>query len=140
MRAVPHRVVALLGMDDGAFPRGSGRDGDDVLARDPLVGERDARQEDRQLFLDAVTSAQQHLVVVYSGADERTGAARPPAVPVGELLDALDAAVAYPAGTTRGTWSCTTRCRPSTSATSAGARSGATRAVQLRRARPAPRR
>lgn len=94
MRAVPHRVVALLGMDDGAFPRGSGRDGDDILARDPLVGERDARQEDRQLFLDAVTSAQEHLVVVYSGADERTGAARPPAVPVGELLDALDAAVA----------------------------------------------
>lgn len=93
MRAVPHQVVALLGMDDGAFPRGSGRDGDDVLARDPLVGERDARQEDRQLFLDAVTSAQQHLVVVYSGADERTGAPRPPAVPVGELLDALDAAV-----------------------------------------------
>ncbi|KQT01508.1 exodeoxyribonuclease V subunit gamma [Cellulomonas sp. Leaf395] len=96
MRAVPHRVVALLGMDDGAFPRGSGRDGDDILARDPLVGERDARQEDRQLFLDAVTSAQQHLVVVYSGADERTGAARPPAVPVGELLDALDAAVTWP--------------------------------------------
>lgn len=93
MRAVPHRVVALLGMDDAAFPRGSGRDGDDVLARDPLVGERDARQEDRQLFLDAVTSAQEHLVVVYSGADERTGAPRPPAVPVGELLDALDAAV-----------------------------------------------
>ena len=121
MRAVPHRVVALLGMDDGAFPRGSGRDGDDILARDPLVGERDARQEDRQLFLDAVTSAQEHLVVVYSGADERTGAARPPAVPVGELLDALDAAVgrATPAPA-----SCATRCRRSTSATSSRARSG----------------
>ncbi|WP_421732975.1 exodeoxyribonuclease V subunit gamma [Cellulomonas sp.] len=98
MRAVPHRVVALLGMDDGAFPRGSGHDGDDILARDPVIGERDPRQEDRQLFLDAVTSAQQHLVVVYSGADERTGATRPPAVPAGELLDALDAAVAYPEG------------------------------------------
>lgn len=90
MRAVPHRVVALLGMDDGAFPRGGAVDGDDVLARDPLIGERDRRLEDRQLFLDAVTSAQDHLVVVYSGADERTGARRPPAVPVGELLDALD--------------------------------------------------
>lgn len=100
MRAVPHRVIALLGMDDGAFPRGSGRDGDDILARDPLVGERDARQEDRQLFLDAVTSAREHLVVVYSGADERTGAPRPPAVPVGELLDAVDAAVAFPDGLT----------------------------------------
>ncbi|WNB87611.1 exodeoxyribonuclease V subunit gamma [Cellulomonas sp. ATA003] len=92
MRAVPHRVVVLLGMDDGAFPRGSRADGDDILLRDPLVGERDRRTEDRQLFLDAVTAATGHLVVLYSGADERTGASRPPAVPVGELLDALDGA------------------------------------------------
>ena len=90
MRAVPHRVVALLGLDDGAFPRGTGTDGDDILLRDPLVGERDRRGEDRQLFLDAITAAQETLLVLYSGADERTGAARPPAVPVGELLDALD--------------------------------------------------
>lgn len=92
MRAVPHRVVCLLGMDDGAFPRGSSADGDDVLLRDPLVGERDRRAEDRQLFLDAVTAASEHLVVLHTGADERTGAARPPAVPVSELLDALDRA------------------------------------------------
>ncbi|WP_081596454.1 exodeoxyribonuclease V subunit gamma, partial [Cellulomonas massiliensis] len=98
MRAVPHRVVCLLGMDDGAFPRGRGDDGDDVLGADPLVGERDPRAEDRQLFLDAVTSATEHLVVLYSGFDERTGAARPPAVPVAELLDAVDAAVAAPGG------------------------------------------
>ncbi|GAA2721328.1 exodeoxyribonuclease V subunit gamma [Cellulomonas aerilata] len=94
MRAVPHRVVVLLGMDDGAFPRGSGSDGDDLLLRDPLIGERDRRGEDRQLFLDALTAATEHLVVLYSGADERTGASRPPAVPVGELLDALDRAAA----------------------------------------------
>ncbi|WP_309135105.1 exodeoxyribonuclease V subunit gamma [Cellulomonas sp.] len=93
MRAVPHRVVALLGMDDGAFPRPPHGAGDDVLARDPLVGERDRRAEDRQLFLDAVLAAGDHLVVVHSGADERTGAPRPPAVPVGELLDALDETV-----------------------------------------------
>ncbi|MBC7290579.1 MAG: exodeoxyribonuclease V subunit gamma, partial [Actinotalea sp.] len=98
MRAVPHRVVCLLGLDDGAFPRGAGADGDDVLLRDPLVGERDRRAEDRQLFLDAVTAAGEHLVVLYAGADERTGAARAPAVPVGELLDALDLAAAAPDG------------------------------------------
>ncbi|MFN8076493.1 MAG: exodeoxyribonuclease V subunit gamma [Kineosporiaceae bacterium] len=90
MRAVPHRVVCLLGMDDGAFPRTVVDDGDDLLRRDPCPGERDPRLQDRQLFLDAVTSAQEVLVVVHSGADERTGAARPPAVPVAELLDALD--------------------------------------------------
>lgn len=98
MRAVPHRVVVLLGLDDGAFPRGHGRDGDDLLARDPLVGERDRRAEDRRLFLDAVTSATDHLLVVHSGADERTGATRPAAVPVGELLDALDDTVEFPDG------------------------------------------
>ncbi|WP_300017526.1 exodeoxyribonuclease V subunit gamma [Pseudonocardia sp.] len=91
MRSVPHRVVCLLGLDDGVFPRAGVPDGDDVLARDPLAGERDARSEDRQLLLDAVCAATEHLVVVHSGADERSGARRPPAVPLGELLDAVEA-------------------------------------------------
>ncbi len=90
MRSVPHRVVCLLGLDDGVFPRSIGEDGDDVLARDPCVGERDPRSEDRQLLLDAVLAATGHLVVIGSGADERTNARRPPAVPLGELLDAID--------------------------------------------------
>jgi exodeoxyribonuclease V gamma subunit len=90
MRSVPHRVVCLLGLDDGVFPRTTRVDGDDVLARHPRVGERDPRAEDRQLFLDAILAAKERLVVVYTGADERTGAVRPPAVPLGELLDVLD--------------------------------------------------
>ncbi len=91
MRSVPHRVVCLLGVDDGVFPRAGAVDGDDVLARRPLVGERDVRSEDRQLLLDAIMSATETLVVVHSGADERTGLRRPPAVPIGELLDAVTA-------------------------------------------------
>ncbi len=91
MRSVPHRVVVLLGLDDGVFPRTTGIDGDDVLARDPCVGERDVRSEDRQLFLDAVLAAGERLVVLHTGADPVSGATRPPAVPVGELLDVLEA-------------------------------------------------
>lgn len=88
MRSVPHRVVCLLGMDDDSFPRQQTVDGDDVLARAPLTGERDARSEDRQLLLDAILAAREHLVVTYTGADERTGEHCPPAVPLGELVDA----------------------------------------------------
>ncbi|WP_432570017.1 exodeoxyribonuclease V subunit gamma [Kineococcus sp. SYSU DK005] len=90
LRGVPHRVVCLLGLDDDAFPRAGAPDDDDPLARAPRVGEHDARAEDRRAFLDAVLAAREHLLVTYGGRDVRTGAELPPAVPVGELLDAVD--------------------------------------------------
>ena len=92
MRSVPHRVVCLLGLDDQAFPRRTERDGDDLVAADPFVGDGDGRSEDRQLLLDALLAATETLVVTYSGHDERTNAELAPAVPVGELLDAIGAA------------------------------------------------
>ncbi|HUA96670.1 MAG TPA: hypothetical protein VMB82_14235, partial [Acidimicrobiales bacterium] len=98
MRSVPHRVVALLGLDDGAFPRHPETDGDDLLLAWPRVGDRDARSEDRQLLLDALLAATEHLIVTYSGRDERTNRVRPPAVPVAELLDAVDATVRLAGG------------------------------------------
>ncbi|MCA1845061.1 MAG: exodeoxyribonuclease V subunit gamma, partial [Actinobacteria bacterium] len=90
MRSVPHRVVCLMGLDDGVFPRRAARDGDDIILNDPRVGDRDARSEDRQLLLDALLAATDRLVVTYAGRDERNNAERPPAVPVGELLDVVD--------------------------------------------------
>jgi exodeoxyribonuclease V gamma subunit len=90
MRSVPHRVVCLLGMDDTIFPRKAPRDGDDLLLDDPHVGERDPRAEDRQLLLDALMSATDQLLITYTGNDERTNTPRPPAVPIGELLDVVD--------------------------------------------------
>lgn len=90
MRSVPHRAIILLGMDDGVFPRHAGIDGDDVLGVVPLIGERDVRNEDRQVFLDAVTAARDHLLVFYSGADPVSGVVNPPAVVVSELIDAIN--------------------------------------------------
>ncbi|OCB37856.1 exodeoxyribonuclease V subunit gamma [Mycobacterium malmoense] len=90
MRSVPHRVVCLVGLDDGVFPRLGVVDGDDALARDPMTGERDIRSEDRQLLLDAIGAATEKLVITYTGANEYSGQPRPPAVPLAELLDTLD--------------------------------------------------
>ncbi|MGO9885230.1 MAG: exodeoxyribonuclease V subunit gamma [Solirubrobacteraceae bacterium] len=102
MRSVPHRVVCLLGLDDGAFPRKAPRDGDDLMLDDPQIGERDPRSEDRQLLLDALLAATERLIITYTGNDERTNTVRPPAVPVGELLDTIDATGRCDRGPARG--------------------------------------
>jgi exodeoxyribonuclease V gamma subunit len=101
MRSVPHRVVCVLGLDDGEFPRRSRRDGDDLLLAEPHVGDRDPRAEDRQMLLDALMAATERLIITYSGADERTNLRRPPAVPVGELLDIVDRTVSREHGLPR---------------------------------------
>ena len=42
------------------------------------------------MLLDALMAATDRLIITYTGNDERTNIARPPAVPVGELLDMAD--------------------------------------------------
>jgi exodeoxyribonuclease V gamma subunit len=78
-----------VGLDDGALPRSSHRHGFDLIAAHPRAGDPDPRIEDRQLLLDAILSAGEHLVVTYTGHDARTNELRQPAVPISELLDVL---------------------------------------------------
>ena len=89
MRGVPHAVVCLLGMDEGAFPRQADDLRFDPTARAPRRGDRDPRDEDRFAFLEAVLAARRHLVVLYTGKEPRTDQARPPCGPVAELLDVV---------------------------------------------------
>jgi exodeoxyribonuclease V gamma subunit len=63
------------------------------MAADPRPGDRNPRTEDRQMLLDALLAATDRLIVTYTGKDERTNTPRPPAVPIGELLDAIAATV-----------------------------------------------
>ena len=126
MRSVPHRVVCLLGMDDLAFPRRTRSDGDDVLAGDPWVGDRDRRSEDRQLLLDAIMSATEHLLVLYSGADPRTGAHAP-----ARRADRRAARRGRPDGADR-------RRQPAAGRRPAPPPAPAVRRRELRRRRPAP--
>lgn len=93
MRSVPHRIVCLLGIDDGSFPRAGRASRDDLTSRAPLVGDHDPRGEDRQLFMDALLAATDRLIITYAGRNERTNDVMPPAVPVSELLTVVDQTV-----------------------------------------------
>jgi exodeoxyribonuclease V gamma subunit len=90
MRSIPVRVVCLLGMNDDAFPRTSRTPGFDLAAATRLPGDRSSREDDRYMFLEALLSARDALVVTYVGQSLRDSAAYPPSVVVSELLDVLD--------------------------------------------------
>ncbi len=90
MRSIPFRVVCLLGMNDGAFPRTRRPLGFDLIAQRPLPGDRSSRDDDRYLFLEAVLSARDHLLITYVGQSITDNEPLPPSVVVSELLDALD--------------------------------------------------
>ncbi len=89
LRNVPARVVCLLGLDDGAFPRLGHRSTWDLIGLDPKLGDRARRDDDRYLFLEAVLAARDVLHLSYVGRDVRTNEPRPPSVVVGELLEAV---------------------------------------------------
>lgn len=91
MRAVPFEQVWLLGMNDGDYPR-SVRPADfDLMAQDYRPGDRSRREDDRYLFLEALLSARQKLVISWVGRDIRDNSPRPPSVLVGQLRDHLAA-------------------------------------------------
>jgi exodeoxyribonuclease V gamma subunit len=89
MRSIPFRVVALLGMNDGEFPRDRKRPSFDRMLEDRRAGDRDSRDEDRYLFLEALVSARDRLILSYVGRNVQDNSKRPPSVVVSELLEAL---------------------------------------------------
>lgn len=89
-RSIPFRVVCLLGMNEGEFPRAGQDTGINRILRQPRRGDRDTRNEDRYLFLEALMSAREVLHISYIGEGVRDGKPRNPAAPLAELLQFLD--------------------------------------------------
>ncbi len=89
MRAIPFQVVALLGMNEGDYPRRAPRADFDLLGlpgqRRP--GDRARRDDDRMLMLEALLSARRHLIVSWVGRSVRDQSPQPPSVLVGQLRD-----------------------------------------------------
>ena len=92
MRSIPFRVVCLLGMNDDAFPRQVRAPGFDRMGAALVRGDRSPRDDDRYLFLEAMLSARDVLMLTYTGQGIQDNKQRPPSACVAELLDVLGAA------------------------------------------------
>ncbi len=98
MRSIPFSVVALLGMNDDAYPRPHRPVDFDRMATRFRRGDRARRQDDRYLFLETLLSARRCLYLSYVGQSIRDNTPLPPSVLVGELLDAVERGFYRPDG------------------------------------------
>ena len=89
-RSVPFKVVCILGLADGEFPRARSANGLDLMQSRPRLGDRDSRIDDRYLFLEALMSARNALHLSFVGEGVRDGKPRTPAAPLAELIGLLD--------------------------------------------------
>lgn len=99
MRSIPFRVVAMLGMDDRAFPRSRRPENFDKIAEKPRTGDRSKRNEERYLFLEGILAAREYLIISFVGQDIKDNALLPPSVVVSELIDCLSEGFVLPGGT-----------------------------------------
>jgi exodeoxyribonuclease V gamma subunit len=90
-RAIPFRMLAVLGLNDGEFPRRRSDGGLDLMTRLRRVGDRDVRSDDRYLFLETLMAARDRLHLSYLGESVKDGKPRNPAAPLAELMAELDA-------------------------------------------------
>ncbi len=92
MRLIPFRVICVLGMNDGEFPR---RDPAGEFNRLATAlndgkrrrGDRSLREDDRYLFLQLLAAAGDAFYLSFLGGDPRDASVREPSALVGELLD-----------------------------------------------------
>jgi len=89
MRSIPFRVVCLLGMNDGDYPRQTAPRDFDLMASSWRAGDRSRREDDRYLFLEALLSARDRLYLSWQGHRATDNAERPPSVLVAQLIEHL---------------------------------------------------
>ncbi len=90
MRAIPFRVVFVLGLGEGRFPATDRRDSMDLRAARRQAGDVTPSERDRYTFLETVLCARERLVLSYVARDERTGDALSPSAVVTELLEVIE--------------------------------------------------
>ncbi len=90
MRSAPFRIIAILGLNDGEYPRPQVAFGFDLMAATGhKPGDRSRRGDDRYLFLEALICARESLYLSFQGADITKNSERQPSLILTELMDYL---------------------------------------------------
>lgn len=99
MRSLPFRVICLLGMNDGVFPRRENRIEFDTMAKTWQPGDPSNGDEDRYLMLETLLCARQTFYISYCGRSLKDNSECQPSVLLRELLDFVDSQYGHDAST-----------------------------------------
>jgi exodeoxyribonuclease V gamma subunit len=89
VRAIPHKIICCIGMNGKEFPR-QVRNKEISLMAKYERGDKDAVNEDRQMFLESILSAKESLYISWVGQDEKNADELEPSSVVVMLLKNLE--------------------------------------------------
>ena len=90
MRSIPFKIIAVLGLNDGEFPRQRQPLGFDLMEYTASqLGDRSRRGDDRYLFLEALISARQSLYLSYQGRNIKNNKPKEASLVLKELMEYL---------------------------------------------------
>ena len=96
LRNLPYRIVCAIGLNDSSFPAWKRPVEFDLMEQDHRPGDRQRRDDERNLFLDLLLAARERLYLSYTGHSVRDNSPMPPSVLIADLLDYLTEAIAAP--------------------------------------------
>lgn len=91
MRTLPYKIVCVLGLQQGEFPRTQAQDSTDWLRKPGLarLGDRNTRAEDNYLLIEALLAARHKLFLSYITVDIATGLAGQPCAALASVIKQL---------------------------------------------------
>ncbi|WP_068471491.1 exodeoxyribonuclease V subunit gamma [Candidatus Protochlamydia phocaeensis] len=91
LRSIPAKVIALMGMQEGAFPRTNFHSSLNLMLGQENVDYCPLPTDyDRYLFLEALHSAQEYLLISYQGYSQQDNKELQPSLVIEELFSYLD--------------------------------------------------
>ncbi len=105
MRTIPAKIIVLMGMQEGAFPRQQIRSSLDLMGGQEQADYCPSQQDfDRYLFLETLLSARRYFLMSYVNLSEEDHKEQPPSLLISELMHYMDSAYEISGG------ACSTLC------------------------------
>ncbi len=89
MRSIPFKAIAVLGLNEGKFPKVEPTSAFDLMQDKFRKGDRSKLNDERYQFLEIILSSREYLILSYIGQSIKNNQSQAPSLVVSELLDYL---------------------------------------------------